>query len=59
MWQINEKSFLSLKELNTFIAENQIKPEHLIQYKTLPEQIKQCTKYILTYWINTRTKGED
>lgn len=54
-WKINEKSFLSLKELNDFIAENDIKPENLIRYATTFEQMKQSTKYIITYW----QKGEE
>jgi len=49
-WLIKEKSCLSLAELNKFISENEIQPEQVIKYNTLFEQMKQSTKYILTYW---------
>ena len=49
-WMIKEKSCLSLKELNDFISENQIQPEQVIKYSTMFEQMKQCTKYVLTFW---------
>lgn len=49
-WLIKEKSCLSLGELNKFINENEIQPEHVIKYNTLFEQMKQSTMYVLTYW---------
>lgn len=49
-WIIKEISFLSLKELNDFILENEIQPEQILKYSTIFEQIKQCTKYGLTFW---------
>lgn len=53
-WIIKEKSCLSLKELNDFISENQIQPEQVIKYSTMFEQMKQCTKYVLTFWEETK-----
>lgn len=49
-YEICEVSKYSLKEVNAFIEQNNIKPEDLIQYRTLFESMMQCTKYIITYW---------
>lgn len=49
-YEICEVSKYSLKDLNDFIAQNNIEPKDLIQYRTVFEQMKQCTKYIITYW---------
>lgn len=49
-WKIKEVSFLSIDALNKYIEENNIQPEHLIRYNTIFEQMKQCTKYLITYW---------
>lgn len=49
-WKIKETSTFSLNELNEYIENNNIQPENLIQYRTVFEQMKQCIKYIITYW---------
>lgn len=55
-WKIKEISFFSIDALNKYIEENSIQPEHLIRYSTIFEQMKQCTKYLITYW--EEQKGE-
>ena len=57
-WLIKEKSCLSLFALNKFIEENEIQPQQIIKYDTTFEQMKQCTKYILTYWQEIVDKKE-
>lgn len=49
-YEICEISKYSLKDLNEYIQQNNIKPEDLISYRTVFEQMKQCSKYIITYW---------
>lgn len=49
-WRIKEATFNSLKELNEYIAENDIAPSSLIKYDTLYETLKQKTRYVITYW---------
>lgn len=57
-WLIKEKSCLSLHELNEFIAENDIQPNQVLKYNTIFEQMKQCTKYVITYWQEIEDKKE-
>lgn len=49
-WKIQEIGVLSLSDLNRYIDDNNIQPNDLISYRTVFDQIKQCTKYIFTYW---------
>ncbi|MBO4622562.1 MAG: hypothetical protein J5691_01610 [Bacilli bacterium] len=49
-WKIKEATFNSLKELNEYIAENDIAPSNLIKYDTIYESLKQKTRYVITYW---------
>lgn len=49
-WKIKEKGVLSLSDLNKYIADNCIQPSDLIEYRTVFDQMKQCTKYMITYW---------
>ena len=53
-WKIKEVSFLSINELNSYIEKEGIQPEQLIRYSTTFEQIKQCTKYLITHWVEIK-----
>lgn len=56
MVKIVEIGTYSLKELNEYIATYDIKPTDVLAYRTIFDQIKGCTKYILTFWKQVTTK---